>query len=276
MKPIVTMAALSLVLATPLAWAQQASEQAPDSEMAAPPSGSGAGAGEPAQGAMGAEQQAPGGAMGAERQAGAQGATPGIMQMTAEDIADRPVYAADGRNIAEIDRVVINPSTNEPFAVFDVGGFLGIGADTVAVPFSDMRMIEDGFQITQQATEDDLATLYPYQEDLFTELQQGETLASALGADGAGQAGQTSMFQQLDQDGDGVISPAEVAGREVFTNNWQDIDQNQDGVLDQGEFSAFEQEMQRQHQQPGMQYEDTPQQSPQAPMGGGMGGTGGS
>jgi hypothetical protein len=57
------------------------------------------------------------------------------------------------------------------------------------------------------------------------------------------QQGTTASAQELDQDGDGIISKEEAKAHEdsdVIAENWPQIDANDDGQVDVSEFSAFE------------------------------------
>lgn len=52
--------------------------------------------------------------------------------------------------------------------------------------------------------------------------------------------GESSVYQQLDVDEDGYISPKEGGAIQGLVENWEEVDMNQDGRLDQVEFARFE------------------------------------
>ncbi len=47
-------------------------------------------------------------------------------------------------------------------------------------------------------------------------------------------------FDELDINGDGVLSKGEAGGRKGLLDAWWQVDQNQDNVIDRDEFAAFE------------------------------------
>jgi ribosomal 30S subunit maturation factor RimM len=59
-------------------------------------------------------------------------------ELTAENLEGATVYGADDHKVGSVDHV---HGTNS--VVIDVGGFLGIGAKPVAVPFSDLDWMRD-------------------------------------------------------------------------------------------------------------------------------------
>ncbi|WP_425051615.1 hypothetical protein [Psychromarinibacter sp. S121] len=65
-----------------------------------------------------------------------------IEEMTVGDVVGMVAYDPEGTKIAEIDYVV-NPADGAA-AVLGIGGFLGLGEYTVALPLEDFQLSEDG------------------------------------------------------------------------------------------------------------------------------------
>jgi hypothetical protein len=64
--------------------------------------------------------------------------------LTAEDLTGATVYDVNDEAIGDISELVIDPSGKIDQAVLDVGGFLGMGAHTVALPFDEMQIMREG------------------------------------------------------------------------------------------------------------------------------------
>ncbi len=58
-------------------------------------------------------------------------------ERTADRLIGADVYDAEGENIGIVDDVVLGPDDRASEVIVDVGGFLGIGAHTVALPLYD-------------------------------------------------------------------------------------------------------------------------------------------
>lgn len=57
----------------------------------------------------------------------------------------------------------------------------------------------------------------------------------------AGEKGMdTAAMEQLDANGDGVISPEEASGHQGLSSNFEELDTDGSGTLEQGEFARFE------------------------------------
>jgi sporulation protein YlmC with PRC-barrel domain len=71
------------------------------------------------------------------------GAYPALL--TASEIKGTKVTNLQNESIGEIDEVLIDPDTGTVrFAVLEVGGFLGIGATKVAVPWNAFQISKEG------------------------------------------------------------------------------------------------------------------------------------
>jgi sporulation protein YlmC with PRC-barrel domain len=78
------------------------------------------------------------------------------------------VYNENNESIGEVDDIIIPAGTNQPVAIISVGGFLGIGARLVAVPYERLQHATDRDRWTLPgATKDSLQTLpaYTYEDN---------------------------------------------------------------------------------------------------------------
>lgn len=57
---------------------------------------------------------------------------------------------------------------------------------------------------------------------------------------GTAVAGETMGYEEIDANGDGLISAAEAQSSQALSSSWERADANADGVVDQAEFSALE------------------------------------
>ena len=60
--------------------------------------------------------------------------------------------------VGTIDDLIVTPTEKVPFAVLSVGGFLGMGAKYVVVPFSSLE-VQDKKMVLRGATKDSLKSL---------------------------------------------------------------------------------------------------------------------
>ncbi|MGP3696328.1 PRC-barrel domain-containing protein [Rhodobacter sp. NSM] len=66
--------------------------------------------------------------------------------MTAEDLQDAAVYSMNDESVSGISDFVLAEDGKIEQVIFDVGGFLGIGARNVAVPFEDLQIYTNADQ----------------------------------------------------------------------------------------------------------------------------------
>ncbi|MDG4650287.1 PRC-barrel domain-containing protein [Roseibacterium sp. SDUM158017] len=94
---------------------------------------------------------------------GQQGANAQFAGMTVGEILGMNVVAADGSDVGEID--YIYQGSEGYMAVIGIGGFLGLGEHTVALPLSDFSMNETGDGlVVQSRTEADLEAMQEVDE----------------------------------------------------------------------------------------------------------------
>jgi sporulation protein YlmC with PRC-barrel domain len=61
--------------------------------------------------------------------------------LTAEDLQGAAVYDGNDENVGSVEELVLAADGAIEEAVLDVGGFLGIGAHSVAIPFDEMQVM---------------------------------------------------------------------------------------------------------------------------------------
>ncbi|MCC5964138.1 MAG: PRC-barrel domain-containing protein [Rhodobacteraceae bacterium] len=89
------------------------------------------------------------------------------MELTADEIIGADVLSFDGGSIANVDDVVLTTEGDVEYILVDVGGFLGLGARTVAIPFADVTVQMDDAgnpELQTQLSEDDLENMPEYEE----------------------------------------------------------------------------------------------------------------
>ncbi len=64
--------------------------------------------------------------------------------LLADRVEDQNVYGADGKEIGEIEDVLLNADGTVAAVVVEVGGFLGIGEKDVLVDWSALEITRDG------------------------------------------------------------------------------------------------------------------------------------
>ncbi|MCC5997433.1 MAG: PRC-barrel domain-containing protein [Oceanicaulis sp.] len=64
-----------------------------------------------------------------------------IHDLTADDVESAKVYGRDDETIGSISSLMIGADDKITDAVIDVGGFLGMGAHAVKVPFSGLTIL---------------------------------------------------------------------------------------------------------------------------------------
>src|SRR3546814_18686276 len=78
---------------------------------------------------------------------------------TGEKLEGKDLYGADNQKVGEIDKVLMGPDNKANSVLVDIGGFLGIGAETVAIPVAQLRA--DGDRVVAQNLTKDQARAMP-------------------------------------------------------------------------------------------------------------------
>ena len=77
----------------------------------------------------------------------------------ASKVIGAAVYNGQNQQIGTIDDVILNHENTASLAVVAVGGFLGVGAKLVAVPYAKIERTDDGKIILEDGSKDSLAKL---------------------------------------------------------------------------------------------------------------------
>jgi hypothetical protein len=76
----------------------------------------------------------------------------------ASKITGSPVFNQSKERLGTIDDLIVVPNNKDTYLILSVGGFLGMGTHLVAVPFSDIRIVDKQMQLPD-ATKDSLKSL---------------------------------------------------------------------------------------------------------------------
>lgn len=93
--------------------------------------------------------------------------TPSDGTVTADDVIGTDLLGLDGDVIASVDDVVLDTAGSIESILVDVGGFLGLGATTVAIPFEDVSVETDengDTVLRSQLTAENLEGMPEYEE----------------------------------------------------------------------------------------------------------------
>jgi sporulation protein YlmC with PRC-barrel domain len=82
----------------------------------------------------------------------------------ASKVIGASVYNDAGETVGQVDDILIPREAGPPVAIISVGGFLGIGAKLVAVPYDNLRMAESRWTLPG-ATKESLNALPAYSYD---------------------------------------------------------------------------------------------------------------
>ena len=100
-----------------------------------------------------------------------------IDQMTVGDLIGLVAYDSAGSKIAEIDYVIEAPEGAN--VILGIGGFIGLGEYTVAMPLADFQLREDGRSF-ELATDKAALKAQPEIDEATIEALPGETQVSTL------------------------------------------------------------------------------------------------
>ncbi len=82
----------------------------------------------------------------------------------ASDLIGRDVVNSAGKDIGEIEKIVVNEANNEVYAIVSVGGFLGMGEKDVAIPYQNLNVGDKNVILMSQDTSDALKQMPAYDE----------------------------------------------------------------------------------------------------------------
>jgi len=76
----------------------------------------------------------------------------------ASKITGSPVYNRSKERLGTIDDMLVVPDNKDTYLILSVGGFLGMGTHLVAIPFSDIHIVDKQMQLPD-TTKDSLKSL---------------------------------------------------------------------------------------------------------------------
>ena len=133
-----------------------------------------------------------------------------ISEMTVGDLVGQNVYGPDGGTVGDIDYVV--GQDGGALAVVGIGGFLGLGEYTVALPLSDFGYDASQQMVTLNTTKDELKQQAEFDESDVESLPDETPLADLVGSGDAG--GSPAMTDEAPEDATTMDSavPGDDAG----------------------------------------------------------------
>jgi len=167
MNKLLTATTLAWALGAGAAFAQSAAPGAPAMSRDAPP--------------MGAAAENPAAASGATRSsaaaaAGSSAAANAMMGMKAQELIGRDVVNAAGKEVGEIDDIVVNDRDRAIYAVVGVGGFLGLGEKDVAIPFNQLRLGADNVILMSEKGEGELKEMPSYKRGQWKSVERDRAI----------------------------------------------------------------------------------------------------
>lgn len=109
-----------------------------------------------------------------------------IEEMTVGDVLGMVAYDPEGNRIAEIDYVI--EGDTGPSAVLGIGGFIGLGEYTVALPLSDFELGEDGNSFVLSTDKETLKAQPEIDESGLESLPAETPIAELMPAEDEGDA----------------------------------------------------------------------------------------
>lgn len=106
-----------------------------------------------------------------------------IEEMTVGEVIGTVTYDPNGNRIAEIDYVI--GGNDGPAAVLGIGGFLGLGEYTVAVPLEEFLLREDGRTFELGTSKEALEALPEFDESNAESLPDDILIGALMSDDGA-------------------------------------------------------------------------------------------
>jgi sporulation protein YlmC with PRC-barrel domain len=93
----------------------------------------------------------------------------GLSNMTAEELEGKKVVTMSGEEIGEIGEVGKSPAHTGRIATVEVGGFLGIGEKTIAIPLSELdKSVSDEDSVRTSMTRSSIESQPEFDESGFT------------------------------------------------------------------------------------------------------------
>ena len=131
-----------------------------------------------------------------------------LQQISADDLIGSDVYSAQDENIGSVGDVLLTEDGQVDAIVVDVGGFLGMGANEVALGMDDLELMSDGqgnLYVYSPYTQEQLEGSPQYDQATWTEQRDEQRVTGDMAAqqqpaeqDTAAQDGQMAAEQTQD------------------------------------------------------------------------------
>ncbi|MFZ1415111.1 MAG: PRC-barrel domain-containing protein [Defluviicoccus sp.] len=95
------------------------------------------------------------------------------LKTRADELVGQDVVNLRGKAVGELQDIVVEKQNNEPYAVIEVGGVLGIGAKDVALPFEELQLGEKKIILMSLSSEEQLKAMPEYKVSDYTSLRGG-------------------------------------------------------------------------------------------------------
>lgn len=106
-----------------------------------------------------------------------------------DKLVGKDLYGADNEKVGEIDNVVMGSDNRANSVLVDIGGFLGIGAKTVAIPVAQLRADGDRV-VAQNLTKEQAKGMQEYKESDSNRGMRGNNATGTTGGSSTAPAGQ--------------------------------------------------------------------------------------
>ncbi len=132
-----------------------------------------------------------------------------VEEMTVDEFIGLNVVSSVGEDVGEIDYVIAGAGADaEGQAVIGIGGFLGLGEYTVALPLSAFDFDAESRNLIVSSTEDELRATPEFDESTAESVDGEMMMAELLGtADAAGASGSGDMAPGATGTTDSGVSP---------------------------------------------------------------------
>lgn len=92
-----------------------------------------------------------------------------VAELSVADLDGKTISTATGEEIGEIDEVWSSSGENERVALVEVGGFLGVGEKTIAIPLSDLQPAASGDGYVTSMTRESIEAHPEFDETGYTQ-----------------------------------------------------------------------------------------------------------
>ncbi|MWJ27123.1 hypothetical protein GPM19_02700 [Halomonas sp. ZH2S] len=105
-----------------------------------------------------------------------------LMSMQASELEGMMVVTSQGEEMGDIDRIARHTQDGQLYGIVSTGGFLGFGAEELAIPLEALGVQGDQLVSQQQRSEEQLrSAAEDYREEDFDEVEGDQRLSDARG-----------------------------------------------------------------------------------------------